>query len=165
MPIVAGYGYQWHDSAGPPADYRGDQVTLLNADNPAHAAAADRLRDELIIWLTTVNPSGQPQTSPVWFLWDGAGFLIYGSRNGPKMPNIRSNPHVSLNLDGNGQGGGIVVFEGTAHLDPDGPAAGDVAEYMAKYGERITAYGWNAEVLARDYPHVIRVTPTRARIW
>ncbi|HEX9064991.1 MAG TPA: TIGR03667 family PPOX class F420-dependent oxidoreductase [Streptosporangiaceae bacterium] len=138
---------------------------MLNPENPAHAAAAARLRDDLIIWLTTVSPSGQPQTSPVWFLWDGAEFLIFGSAKGPKTPNIRANPHVSLNLDGNGQGGGIVVFEGNATVDADGPAAGDVPAYMAKYGERITAYGWDTAKLATDYPHVIRVTPTRARIW
>ncbi|MGI9008873.1 MAG: pyridoxamine 5'-phosphate oxidase family protein, partial [Streptosporangiaceae bacterium] len=65
-------------------------MPMLNADNPAHAAAAARLHDEPIIWLTTVSPSGQPQSSPVWFLWDGGEFLIYGSKNGPKTPNIRA---------------------------------------------------------------------------
>jgi PPOX class probable F420-dependent enzyme len=138
---------------------------MLNAENPAHAAAAARLRDEMIIWLTTVNPSGQPQSSPVWFLWDGTEFLIYGSANGSKTPNIAANPRVSLNLDGNGQGGGIVVVEGTARIDEDGAGPGDVAGYMAKYGDRISAYGWDAAKMARDYPHVIRVTPVRFRIW
>ena len=138
---------------------------MLNPGNRAHAAAAARLQDELIIWLTTVSPSGQPQTSPVWFLWDGDEFLIYGSKNGPKTPNILANPHVSLNLDGNGQGGSIVVFEGTARIDAGGPAPRDVPAYLAKYADRISAYGWDADKLARDYPHVIKVTPTRARIW
>jgi PPOX class probable F420-dependent enzyme len=138
---------------------------MLNPEIPAHAAAAARLRDEMIIWLTTVNPSGQPQSSPVWFLWDGAEFLIYGSVNGQKTPNIAANPRVSLNLDGNGQGGGIVVIEGTARIDADGAGPGDVAGYMAKYGDRISEYGWDADKMARDYPHVIRVTPVRFRIW
>ncbi|MGI9009224.1 MAG: hypothetical protein ACR2FU_24055 [Streptosporangiaceae bacterium] len=26
----------------------------------------------------------------MWFLWDGGEFLIYGSKNGPKTPNIRA---------------------------------------------------------------------------
>jgi len=40
-------------------------MTILNAENPAHAAAASRLQAEPIIWLTTVTRSGQPQSTPV----------------------------------------------------------------------------------------------------
>jgi hypothetical protein len=32
-------------------------------------AADGRLKSEPMIWLTTVTPSGQPQSTPVWFLW------------------------------------------------------------------------------------------------
>jgi|SRR5215468_3904913 len=138
---------------------------MLNAENPKHAAADSRLRSETVIWLTTVNKAGQPQSSPVWFLWDGDQFLIYGSADGQKTANIEANPRVSLNLDGNGQGGGIVVFEGTATVDRQGPAASTVADYVAKYQARIESYGWTLDSLERDYPHVIRVTPTRARVW
>ncbi|MGN6795332.1 MAG: TIGR03667 family PPOX class F420-dependent oxidoreductase [Streptosporangiaceae bacterium] len=138
---------------------------MLNLDNPKHAAADARLRQETIIWLTTVDAGGQPQSSVVWFLWDGAEFLIYGSADGKKTRNVQANPRVGLNLDGDGQGGGVVVIEGTARIDPQGPPADAVADYVAKYGQRIDSYGWTPAGFARDYPHVIRVTPTRARIW
>jgi len=142
-----------------------NEAIMLNHENPRHAADDARLRSEPIIWLTTVTPAGQPQSSAVWFLWDGAEFLIYGSKKGPKTPNIEANPRVSLHLDGNGSGGGIVTFEGTARIDPDGPPPADVADYVAKYGALIDSYGWGLEKFGRDYPHVIRVTPTRVRIW
>jgi len=138
---------------------------MLNFDNPKHAAADTRLRKETIIWLTTVDAAGQPQSSPVWFLWNGSEFLIYGSQDGKKTRNILANSRVGLNLDGDGQGGGVVVIEGAARIDPDGPRADAVADYLAKYGQRIESYGWTIEGFARDYPYVIRVTPTRARIW
>lgn len=138
---------------------------MLNQDNPAHAAADARLRADTVIWLTTVASSGQPQSSPVWFVWDGTEFLIYGSKDGRKTSNIAANPRVDLHLDGNGQGGGIVIIEGTARIDQEGPAAAAVAGFVAKYGGLIDSYGWTLESMARDYPHVIRVTPTRARIW
>ena len=137
---------------------------LLNPGNPAHAKAAGRLRDEPGIWLTTVTPSGQPQSSLVWFWWDGGEFLIYGSRSGPKTPNIQAHPQVSLHLDSNGQGGGVVTIEGVARIEPAAPPAG-AAAYLAKYGDRIASMGWDADVMARDYPHVIKVTATRARVW
>ena len=138
---------------------------MLNPDNPAHAAADARLRSEPVIWLTTVARSGQPQSSPVWFLWDGTEFLSYGSKDGQKTRNIAANPRVDLHLDGNGHGGGIVIFEGTARVDQDGPSAAAVTGFVAKYGTLIESYGWTLEGFATDYPHVIRVTPTRARIW
>ncbi len=65
-----------------------------------------RLREELIVWLTTVRADGQPQTSPVWFLWDGETFLIYSRPDAARLRNIAANRRVSLNLDGNGRGGG-----------------------------------------------------------
>ncbi len=138
---------------------------MLNHENPAHSAAEARLRAEPIIWFTTVTASGQPQATPVWFLWDGTEFLIYGLRNGPKTRNIQSNPHVSLHLEGNGRGGGNVIFEGRARIDPAGPSADAVPEYIQKYRPFIDSYGWTPEGFADDYPHVIRVTPARARIW
>ncbi len=140
-------------------------MTILNEEKPAHAAAAARLEAEPIIWLTTVAGSGQPQSTPVWFLWAAGEFLIYGAASGPKVGNIGSNPRVSLHLEGNGKGGANVIFEGTARVEPDGPRADAVPAYVAKYREFIDSYGWTPESFAGDYPHVIRVIPTRARIW
>src|SRR5260370_42626378 len=101
----------------------GTEVTMLNLDNAARAAADARLRQETVIWLTTVNQAGQPQSSPVWFFTDGSEFLIYGSADGRKTRNIESNPRVCLHLDGNGEGGAIVIIEGTATGDRQAPPA------------------------------------------
>jgi PPOX class probable F420-dependent enzyme len=140
-------------------------MTILDQDKPAHADAIGRLQDEAIIWLTTVTGSGQPQSTPVWFLWDDGEFLIYGAASGPKIRNIASNPHVSLHLEGNGRGGANVIFEAAARIDPAGPSADAMPAYLGKYRELIASLGWTPESFAAGYPHVIRVTPTRARIW
>lgn len=126
--------------------------------------AAKRLDSDLIIWLTTVSDRGQPQTSPVWFLWDGSEFLIY-SLDSQRVRNIEQNPRISLNLDGNGEGGDIVTIEGEARLDPDTPPAYEVPEYVAKYKAKMDAYGWAPEKFSADYPVPILVTPTRIRAW
>jgi len=138
---------------------------ILDPAKPAHVAAEARLKEDSIIWLTTVSPAGQPQSSQVWFWWDGNEFLIFGSKTGPKTPNIRANPKVSLHLDSDGNGGGNVVFEGEARIDEAGLSPAEVPGYLAKYGTTIEAFGWSVDQMAADYPHVIRITPTRARIW
>lgn len=138
---------------------------ILDLSQPKHVAAQARLSEEPIAWLTTVSPAGQPQSTPIWFLWDGEEFLIYGSKSGPKTSNIKANPHVSLHLEGNHQGGDNVIFEGTARIDDAAPGLNEVTDYLAKYGETIRAYGWTPESMAEDYPYVIRVNPTRVRIW
>src|SRR5262249_53563030 len=97
-------------------------VTMLDPDKPAHATAAGRLRDELIIWLTTVTESGQPKPTPVWFLWDGQEFLIYSLKDGRKTGYIAANPHVSLHLDGHRRGRGERALRGTGPGRPGRPA-------------------------------------------
>lgn len=124
-----------------------------------------RLRDAVVIWLTTVRSDGQPQTSPVWFIWDGQSFLIYSRRDSLKVPNIRGNPRVSLNLDGDGGGGAIVTIEGKAHIDEQSPPADEVEPYIQKYREHIRRLGTEPEPFARMYSIPIRVTPTRRRVY
>jgi PPOX class probable F420-dependent enzyme len=140
-------------------------MTILDPGNPAHTAAEGRLRAEPVVWLTTVSPAGQPQSTPVWFLWQDGTFLIYGSASGPKVRNLEANPRVSLHLEGDGHGGSNVIFEGAARIDPSGPRADTVPDYVAKYGELVSALGWTPASMAAGYPHVIRVTPTRVRVW
>jgi PPOX class probable F420-dependent enzyme len=127
--------------------------------------AEQRLRDELIIWLTTVSPAGQPQTSPVWFLWNGEEVVIYSLPGTARTRNIVANPRVSLNFDGDGQGGAVVTIEGMALVDLEAPASTEVPAYAAKYRQKIAGYGWTPESFAADYPIPIRITPTRARSW
>ncbi|MBI2997646.1 MAG: pyridoxamine 5'-phosphate oxidase family protein [Deltaproteobacteria bacterium] len=40
-----------------------------------------RLRQEKIIWLTTVDSNNTPQPRPVWFHWDGQTVLIFSEKN------------------------------------------------------------------------------------
>ena len=39
--------------------------------------AEQRLRTNIIGWLTTVGSDGRPYTVPVWFLWEGNTVLIF----------------------------------------------------------------------------------------
>jgi PPOX class probable F420-dependent enzyme len=138
---------------------------MIDETTEAGARAAARLRDELIAWLTTVNPAGQPQSSPVWFLWTGSEFVLASLAKTPRAANIRGNPRVSVHLDSDGDGGDIVTIEGEARIDESPLPEAEGEAYFAKYDAKIGEYGWTRESMFRDYPVVIRVRPTRARTW
>src|ERR1043165_4502787 len=93
----------------------------LDTTTPFGERAERRLREDKVGWLTTVSADGTPQPVPVWFLWDGAeSFLIYSKPHTAKLRNIAARSRVSLHLDGNGQGGDIVVVLGDAAVTSDG---------------------------------------------
>lgn len=127
--------------------------------------ADDRLRNHVAAWLTTVSPEGQPQSSPVWFLWDGSTFLVYSRPDMPKLANISANPRVSFHLDGEEEGAHVVSFEGTAEVLRDQPPADQVPAYVEKYRGPIQDLGWTTESFAADYSVPLRITPSRDRIW
>lgn len=124
---------------------------------------AKRLAEERIIWLTTIDSAGVPQPKPVWFWWDGQTFLIYSQPNAHKLHHIARNPKVALNLDGDGQGGNIVVFTGEAQLAPNTLPANEVPAYAQKYQPGFARIGMSAEQFAQTYSVALKVTPTHLR--
>ena len=136
----------------------------IDTTTPFGERAARRLRDEPLAWLVTVSPAGQPQPSPVWFEWDAAGILLYSKPDTPKLRNIAANPRVTLHLDGNGNGGDIVIVSGTATLSDD-PPADQVPSYVEKYRAFMDRNGWSPADFAGNYSVALRIEPTRLRGW
>jgi len=137
---------------------------LLDPNDPKHAAAAERLRTDIIAWLTTVTADGQPQSTPVWFLWENGTFLIYSRPGKPKLDNIAANPKVAIHLRGTEVGDEIATFDGTAELLDDAPSADQVPAYVEKYRHQMKGYDWTPARFGELYSRPIRVIPTEARI-
>jgi len=124
----------------------------------------ERLTNEVVAWLTTVGGDGTPQPNPVWFLWDGEdSVLVYNRLGANRIAHVKARPRVSLNLDGNGQGGDIVVLAGDAELLDDHPLAYDNPEYVAKYGERAARTFGDNKSFAEQYPVAMRIRITKVR--
>lgn len=119
-----------------------------------------RLRSNLMAWLTTVRPDGQPVTVPVWFLVrEDETILVYSQPGKGKLHNLATNPRVSLALDVTDVGRDVVRIEGTARLaDDEGPASGQPA-YVAKYLERIAALFGTPERFAELFSQALVITP------
>lgn len=125
----------------------------------------ERLASEQIAWLTTAGGDGQPQSSPVLFLWHDGALWMRSQADAGKIANIGGNPKVAIHLSDDGHGGDIVTLEGRAEVLDAWPGPVDGA-YLAKYDEAIRRdLGTTPEAIERDYPAVVRITPTRARSW
>jgi PPOX class probable F420-dependent enzyme len=125
------------------------------------ARVARHLRDDVVVWLTTVTPAGSPLPRPVWFLWDGAESVLVFSRPGARVRNIEANPRVTLNFAGDGRGGDIVVLSGRAAIDPDAPSADRADDYRSKYDGHIARIGLTPEAFARRYSVPLRIRLVR----
>jgi PPOX class probable F420-dependent enzyme len=123
--------------------------------------AATHLRNDIVIWLTTVSPSGAPLPTPVWFFWDGADTVRVNSLpTARRVTHIAANPKVSLNFAGDGQGGDIVVLSGRAATEP---GAALPEEYVDKYRSHMEGIGLTPEEFAGRYSEGVRVELTRVR--
>jgi PPOX class probable F420-dependent enzyme len=135
---------------------------MPDPSTPLGERVARRLREERVIWLTTVGSDGTPQPNPVWFLWDGDTFLIYSLSTAARHAHIKHNPHVSLNLDREA-GGGVVIITGEARIVEGEPSVAQNPAYLAKYEAALQAIKSTPQTFARDYSVVIRVTPKKVR--
>jgi PPOX class probable F420-dependent enzyme len=127
------------------------------------ARVARHLREEIVVWMTTVTPAGSPLPMPVWFLWDGDESVVMYSRPGARVRNIEANPRVALNFHGDGQGGDIVVLSGHARIDAGAPPADRAGDYRAKYDEHIARIGISPETFAQRYSVPVTIRLTRLR--
>jgi len=109
---------------------------------------SDRLSSDHYGWLTTVAKSGQPVPRLVWFYFDGADVIVYSMPDAAKVRHIRNHPRVSLNLDSDGNGAGIIIVGGNATVDAEGIDPLGDEQYRAKYGELAASFGFSEEVLA-----------------
>jgi PPOX class probable F420-dependent enzyme len=135
----------------------------IDSTTPFGERVRRRLSEEKVAWLTTTSEDVTPQPVPVWFLWDGGdSFLIYSKPGTAKLRNIAARPRVALNLDGNGEGGDVVVVLGNAAVTDD-PPADALPSYVEKYAAFIARNGWTPESFAAEYSVPLRIAATRLR--
>ncbi|MFS0705474.1 TIGR03667 family PPOX class F420-dependent oxidoreductase [Cellulomonas sp. 179-A 9B4 NHS] len=140
-------------------------MSLLDPTTPFGRRAAQRLADEQVVWLTTVDPAGVPQPTPVWFWWTGTDVLVASRPRQAKLRNVREHPAVALSFGTDAHGDDVLVLTGTAAADA-GPLSADVrAAYDAEYADGMRRLGRTPDEFHADYPVVLRVRPSRVRGW
>lgn len=101
----------------------------------------DRLTSDQYGWLTTVAKSGQPVPRLIWFYFDGVALYVYSAPDAAKVGHVKRHPQVSMNVDSDGYGGGIVVIGGEATIDAEGVYCREDAPYWSKYAQVAARFG------------------------
>jgi PPOX class probable F420-dependent enzyme len=122
-----------------------------------------RLRQEKVIWLTTVDSNNAPQPRPVWFHWDGETILIFSEQGKAKLRHIAANPNVSWNFNTDEDGGDVVVILGEAKILGSSPPENRIKTYLRKYREGIRSLNMTIEEFAQTYSVPILITPRAIR--
>jgi len=138
---------------------------VFDTGSDADRHALERLGTEMVAWLTSVTPEGQPQTFPIWFLWENGEALIYSDKRAKRNLNVAANPKVSLHLEATPKGGDVVVIEGEASIDPEAPGPAVDVAYRAKYDAWIKDFTADAQEFETIYNVAIRIRPTRGRAY
>jgi PPOX class probable F420-dependent enzyme len=136
---------------------------VFDSGSPQDEHALARLGRDKVAWLTSVTPDGQPQTFPVWFLWEAGEVLVYSSKKARRNANIAANPRVSIHLEGDEDGADLVIVEGAARIDDAAPPPDRHAAYMAKYREWMVRDLGSVEAFLAEYIVPVRIAPTRGR--
>ena len=124
------------------------------------------IKQEYVIWLTTVGSNLTPQPRPVWFVWDKDSFLIFSQPHAHKLKHINEHSSVSLHFNADKTADeDVIVYLGRAKIDTSVPPAHKVPAYLKKYKSGIEALGATPEQFSQEYSVAIRVTPTSLRGW
>jgi len=124
-----------------------------------HVEAA--LREDPVVWLSSVQSDGRPHLVPVWFHWDGERIVAFSKPHARKVDNLRGQPSVMLAVGTPGPDFEVELIEATAEL-PEEPAESLIpAGFGAKYRELLRRAGLTVQRYAEVYSQPIVLRPTR----
>lgn len=139
---------------------------MINLSSKFGRKAKRYLDQQYVVWLTTVGSDLAPQPRPVWFIWEGATFLIFSKPDAHKVRHLAAHPKVALHFNTDKTGDqDVIVFIGTAVIDANASPAHEMPAYLKKYRTGIRDLGMTPEEFSREYSVAIRVTPTTLRGW
>jgi PPOX class probable F420-dependent enzyme len=122
---------------------------------------SDRLHSDHYGWLTTVSKSGQPVPRLVGFYSEGTDLFVYSMPNAAKVRHVQARPRVSLNLDSDGNGAGIIVVAGVAAIDAVDVDPRDDEAYWTKYRSDVERAGMTAAIAG----YSTRLKITVDKVW
>jgi PPOX class probable F420-dependent enzyme len=114
----------------------------------------DLLEKPLFAHLATVRPDGGPQSSVMWFAWDGSRIRLTHTRTRQKFANLTNEPRVALSIADPDDQYRFLEIRGSVEEIKDDPGA----EFYRSLQRR---YGMDYPVNDADVRVVITIRPDR----
>jgi PPOX class probable F420-dependent enzyme len=128
---------------------------------PHRPSVEAALRDDPVVWLSSVQRDGRPHVVPVWFHWDGERIVAFSKPNARKVDNLRDQPSVMLAVGTPGPEFEVELIEATAEI-PEADAAEVMPEgFGTKYRELLRRANLTVQRFAEVYSQPIVLRPTR----
>jgi PPOX class probable F420-dependent enzyme len=96
------------------------------------AAFHNLLATPALAHVATIGPDGAPQSTPVWFDWDGTRLLMGLSPDRQKLRNLRRDPRLAVSIVDPANPGRYLEVRGRVTFEPD-PDRSTLARIVGKY--------------------------------
>lgn len=124
---------------------------------PASRANVLTWEAKALAHVATIGPSGEPQTSPVWFDWVDGQLIVSFYENSQKMRNVKRDPRVAVSIVDPKDAYKYVEIRGEAvSFEPDVDLV--FMNQMAKKYLGLDEYPWHEE---GEVEVVVTITPSR----
>ena len=97
------------------------------------------LESRALALVSTLGPGGAPQTSPIWFLFDGGQVRFSLVEGRQKLRNLRRDPRVSVVVIDPSRPTHYIELRGTVELAPDPDLAVERAVAIKYAGDTSTS--------------------------
>jgi PPOX class probable F420-dependent enzyme len=120
----------------------------------------DLLQRPIVAALSTLMPSMQPQTTPVWFSFDGEKIWINTARNRQKDFNMTERPRVSLLIIDPNNPYRYMEVRGEVVEETEEGAVDHINRLSAAYRNRPDYYGTNPTKRQTETRVIYKILPT-----
>jgi PPOX class probable F420-dependent enzyme len=145
-------------------DFRGlaGQVTEMPfAPDSLSLQILKKLAHDRYAWLTTLASNGIPVPMLVWFRFDSSSLTVYSQPRSSRVTHVLEHPQVSLHLESDGFGSGLVIIGGTATVTAEGVDPRNDSQFWAKYHVEAQALGLTESIASFS----TRITIQPTRLW
>jgi len=118
------------------------------------ASHVDLLEQPTFAHLATIRPDGSPQSSVMWFAWDGSRIRLTHTSTRQKFANLSREPRVALSIADPDDQYRFLEIRGTVETIVDDPGA----DFYRSLQRR---YGMDYPVLDADVRVIITIRPDR----
>ena len=142
---------------------------MIDGSTPLGARILERLREDRVIWMTTVD-RGVPQPAPVWFLYErgetSERIIVYSKTGARRIANVKADSNVAFNFNCTPGGGDVHVIRGTARIALELPQVPQNGVYMNRYRDWIEeSADWDHTFEGFAAQYAVPIEVTELAIW